>query len=101
MSTAIRPLRDNVVLRRSNPEAMSKGGIIIAPTAQEKSLRCEVLAVGPGRVTNEGVRIKPDVKKGDTVLVASKYAGNEIEIDNEKYLLVREDEIGGVLEPAQ
>lgn len=98
MSFAIRPLADNVVLRRANPEAMSKGGIIIAPTAQEKSLRCEVLAVGPGALNERGERNPIDVKVGDAVLVASKYAGNEVELDNEKYLLVRVNDIAGILE---
>jgi chaperonin GroES len=96
----IRPFSDNVVLRRQDPEKVSKGGIIIADQAQEKSLRCEVVAVGPGRVSDQGVRIVPEMRKGDMVLVASKYAGNEVELeDGKKYLVVRATEIAGVIEP--
>lgn len=98
MTTTIRPLQDRVVLRRSEPDNVSKGGIIIAATAQEKSLRCEVLAVGPGKVNDKGERVPVDVKQGDVVLIGSKYAGQEIDIESERYLLVRADEIAGVLD---
>lgn len=96
----IRPLHDHVVLKRANPEKVSKGGIIIAEQAQEKSLRCEVVAVGPGKVNDMGIVIEPGVAKGEVVLIGSKYVGQEIEIENEKYLLVRAGDIAFVLDAA-
>lgn len=95
----IRPLHDHVVLKRANPEK-SKGGIIIPEPAQEKSLRCEVVAVGPGKLTDAGTLVPPGVAKGETVLIGSKYVGQEIEIENEKYLLVRAGDIAFVLDHA-
>jgi len=94
----IKPFSDRVVLRRNKPEETTKGGIILAESAQSQSLTCEVLAVGPGRVTDQGARIEIDVRPGDVVLIASKYAGNEIEVDGKRYLVVRADEIAGALE---
>lgn len=96
----IRPLNDNVILRRSTPETTSKGGIILADTAQEKNLRAEVLAVGPGSIDGRGERIPIDLKVGDVALLGNKYSGAEITVDGEKYLVAREDDIVAVIDQA-
>ncbi|MFL5814671.1 MAG: co-chaperone GroES [Bdellovibrionia bacterium] len=92
----VRPLHDRVLVKRFNEEERSKGGIIIPDTAKEKPVQGEVIAVGQGRVTEDG-KVRPlDVKKGDRVLFG-KYAGNEIKIDGEDYLMMREEDILGIL----
>lgn len=92
----VRPLHDRVLVKRFNEEERSKGGIIIPDTAKEKPIQGEVIAVGQGRVTEDG-KVRPlDVKKGDRVLFG-KYAGTEIKIDGEEYLMMREEDILGVL----
>lgn len=88
----IRPLSDRVVVKPLNPEEQKKGGIIIPDTAKEKPQEGEVVAVGPGRVTDSGNLIKMEVKVGDRVLFG-KYAGTEVTIDNEEYLIMRESDI--------
>jgi chaperonin GroES len=89
-------LHDRVLVKRFNEEERSKGGIIIPDTAKEKPVQGEVIAVGQGRVTEDG-KVRPlDVKKGDRVLFG-KYAGNEIKIDGEDYLMMREEDILGIL----
>ena len=93
----IRPLRDNVLLKRTEGEEKTKGGIVLPETAKEKPVEAEVVAVGPGKRTDEGRIIEPSVKKGDRVLFA-KWAGTEIEMGGEKHLIVREDEILAVIE---
>ena len=97
MGISIRPKHDYVVLRRLEDK---QTGIIVKPASakEEKSLRCNVVAVGPGRVTDEGVLVEPQARKGETVLVASKYSGTELELDGEKFLLVRDPDIAAVLE---
>ena len=90
------PLGDRVIVRLLEKEEKKKGGIIIPDTAKERPQEGEVIAVGKGRRTNSGERIEPEVKKGDRVLFA-KYAGNEIEIESSKYLVVKEDEILAIL----
>jgi len=77
-------------------EEEKKGGIIIPETAKEKPQKGEVIAVGAGRLLKDGTHLSPSVKKGDVVLF-SKYAGDEVEIDDEKYLIVSEDEILAVI----
>jgi chaperonin GroES len=92
----VRPLHDRVLVKRMNEEEKSKGGIIIPDTAKEKPIQGEIIAVGQGRVTEDG-KIRPlDVKKGDKVLFG-KYAGTEIKIDGDEFLMMREEDILGVL----
>ena len=93
----VRPLHDRVLLRRLEEKEVVKGGIIIPDTAKEKPQEAEVIAVGPGKLDDNGKRMPIDVKKGDRVLVG-KYSGSDIKIDDQEYLIVREDEILGVLE---
>ena len=93
----VRPLHDRVLVKRFSEEERSKGGIIIPDTAKEKPIQGEVIAAGQGRFTEEG-KIRPlDVKKGDRVLFG-KYAGTEIKIDGEEYLMMREEDILGILD---
>jgi len=94
----IRPLQDRVVIRRSEDEAKTAGGIVLPGSAAEKPNRGEVVAVGPGRVANNGELVAPSVKVGDQVLFG-QYAGtNTIKIDGEELLIMQESEIYGVLE---
>jgi chaperonin GroES len=91
----VRPLHDRVLVKRMNEEEKSKGGIIIPDTAKEKPVQGEIIAVGQGRVAEDG-KIRPlDVKKGDRVLFG-KYAGTEIKIDGDDFLMMREEDILGV-----
>src|SRR5690606_34720913 len=92
----VRPLHDRVLVKRTNEEEKSKGGIIIPDTAKEKPAQGEIIAVGQGRVGEDG-KIRPlDVKKGDKVLFG-KYAGTEIKIDGDEFLMMREEDILGVI----
>ncbi len=93
----IRPLNDRVVVLRISEEEKTSGGIIIPDTAKEKPQEGKVIAVGPGKVDENGKRIPLDVKKNDRVLF-SKYGGNEIKIDGVEHLIMREDDILGVIE---
>jgi len=93
----IRPLQDRVIIKRVKEEEKSKGGIIIPDTAKEKPIEGKVIAVGPGKVLEDGTVRKLDVKAGDTVLFG-KYSGTEVKIDGEDHLIVREDDILGVIE---
>lgn len=97
----IRPLHDVLVVKRQEPEAVSKGGLIIPEDAKEKSTTAEVLAVGPGDRSKSGARMPVDVKAGDTVLLG-KYAGTgqELTVDGEKLLLVRSGDVLAVVGPA-
>ena len=93
----IRPLQDRVIVKRLEEEQKTKGGIIIPDTAKEKPIEGKVIAVGNGKVQEDG-KIRPlDVKAGDTVLF-SKYAGTEIKIDGVEHLIMREEDILGVIE---
>jgi chaperonin GroES len=94
---SIRPLGDRVLVKRIQEEEKTKGGIIIPDTAKEKPQEGLVVAVGKGKTTEEGKLITPDVKKGDRILFG-KYSGTEIKIEGEEHLILREDEIVGVLE---
>jgi len=93
----IRPLQDRIIVKRVEEEEKTKGGIIIPDSAKEKPQEGEVAAVGPGKVTDDGKKIPMEVKKGDRVLFG-KYAGTEIKIDGEDLLIMREDDILGVIE---
>ncbi len=92
----VKPLADRLLVKRVDETEAKKGGIIIPDTAKEKPLQAEVVAVGPGRMTEEGKRIAMDVKKGDKILIG-KYSGSEIRIDEEDYVILREDEILAVV----
>jgi chaperonin GroES len=93
----IRPLQDRILVRRVQEEEKTKGGIIIPDTAKEKPIEGEIVAVGTGKVL-EGGKVRPlDVKAGDRILFG-KYAGNEIQVDGVEHLILREDEILGVVE---
>jgi chaperonin GroES len=93
----IRPLHDRVVIRRKEEERLSPGGIVIPDTAKEKPVRGEVLAVGNGKILEDGRTIPLDVKVGDEVLFG-KYSGNEIKVDGEELVVMREDDIMAVLD---
>ena len=95
----VRPLRDRVLLKRLEEGEQKVGGIIIPDTAKEKPQQGRVIAVGTGRVNDEGKVIPLDVKAGDTVLFG-KYSGTEIKLDGTEYLIVREEEILGIIEGA-
>ena len=93
----VRPLRDRILVERLEEAAQQVGGIIIPDTAKEKPQQGRVVAVGKGRVTDKGDVIPLDVQVGDTVLFG-KYAGTEIKIEGTEYLIVREDEVLGIVE---
>ena len=93
----VRPLHDRVLLRRLEEKEVVKGGIIIPDTAKEKPQEAEVIAVGPGKLDEHGKRMPVDVKKGDRILIG-KYSGTDIKIADDEYVIVREDEILGVIE---
>lgn len=92
----IRPLHDRVVVKRIEQGEQIRGGIIIPDTAKEKPQEAEVVAVGPGKLNDEGNRMPIDVKTGDRVLIG-KYSGSEIKIDGEELVILREDEILAVV----
>ena len=93
----IRPLHDRVIVRRLEEEKTSPGGIVIPDSAAEKPIQGEVIAVGNGKLLDNG-EIRPlDVKKGDRI-VFGKYSGNEVKVDGKEYLVLREDDIMGVIE---
>lgn len=93
----LRPLQDRIIVKRLEEETMTAGGIFIPETAKEKPQKGEVIAVGNGKKTEEGKILPVDVKKGDKVLFG-KYAGTEIKIDGQEYLIMREDDILGIME---
>ena len=93
---AFRPLGDRVLVKRVEEEEKTKGGIIIPDTAKEKPQEGEVVAVGPGRVTEDGKRVAMEVKQGDRVLIG-KYSGTDVKIDGTEYVILREEEVLGVL----
>ncbi len=99
MATNIKPLQDRVILRRIEEGEQVRGGIIIPDSAKEKPQEGEVVAVGEGKYKNDGTRQPLDVQAGDRVLFG-KYSGSEIKIDNEELLIMREDEILGIIERA-
>jgi chaperonin GroES len=93
----IRPLQDRVIVKRVQEEEKTKGGIIIPDSAKEKPIEGKVIAVGNGKVQDDGTVRALDVKKGDIVLFG-KYAGTEVKLDGEEHLILREDDILGVIE---
>ncbi len=93
----IRPLQDRLLIQRIEEEEKTKGGIIIPDTAKEKPQEGSVIAAGKGKVSEEGKVRRLDVKKGDRILF-SKYAGTEINIENEEHLIIREDDVLGIIE---
>jgi chaperonin GroES len=93
----VRPLRERVLVKRIEAQEQRIGGIIVPDTAKEKPQQAEVIAVGNGRMNDDGKAIPLDVKVGEHVLIG-KYSGTEIKLDGEEYLIVREDEILGVAE---
>jgi chaperonin GroES len=93
----IRPLQDRVIVQRLEGEEKTKGGIIIPDTAKEKPQEGKVVAVGPGKILENGTKTTLDVKVGDKILFG-KYSGTEIKIEGEEFLMMREDDILGVIE---
>jgi len=93
----VRPLQDRLIVKRLEEEEKTKGGIIIPDAAKEKPMQGEVIAVGKGKVTDDGKALPLDVKAGDRILFG-KYAGTEIKLDGMEYLIMREDDVLGVLE---
>ena len=97
MATKVRPLHDRVIVRRLDEEEKSAGGIIIPDSAKEKPIQGKIIAVGKGKSLENGEVRALDVKEGDTVIF-STYAGTEIKLDGEAFLMMREDDILGVIE---
>jgi chaperonin GroES len=93
----VKPLQDRVIVKRVEEEEKTKGGIIIPDTAKEKPQEGKVVSVGAGKVSDKGERIALEVKAGDRVLFG-KYSGNEITIDGEEHLIMREDDIIAIIE---
>jgi chaperonin GroES len=96
-SMKLRPLQDRIIVKRLEEENVTAGGILIPDTAKEKPQRGEIVAVGKGKVTEDGKVLPMDVKAGDKVLFG-KYAGTEIKIEGDDFLIMREDDILGVIE---
>ncbi len=92
----LKPLADRVVIKPSPAEEKTKGGIILPDTAKEKPVIGEVVAVGPGKVTDDGKKVVPEVKVGDKVLYG-KYSGTEVTVEGEEYLIMREADIFAVV----
>jgi len=97
MASKIRPLQDRVIVKRLKEEEKTKGGIIIPDSAKEKPVEGEVIAVGNGKVQEDGTVRKLDVKAGDRILFG-KYSGTEVKLDGEEHLILREDEVLAVVE---
>jgi chaperonin GroES len=95
----IRPLNDRIIVRRMEEQEQMRGGLYIPDTAKEKPQEGEVIAVGNGKILNNGDRVAMDIKVGDKVLFG-KYSGTEVKLDGEEYLILREDDVLGVIEAA-
>jgi chaperonin GroES len=93
----IRPLQDRIIVKRIDEEEKTAGGIIIPDTAKEKPQEGKVIAVGKGKVSDDGKTIALDIKKGDKILF-SKYAGSEVKVNGTEYLIMREEDVLGVVE---
>jgi len=93
---AVKPLADRILVKRVEPEEEKVGSIIVPDTAKEKPQEAQVIAVGPGKLDDDGKRLPMDVKKGDRVLI-SKYGGTEIQIGGEEHLIIRQDDVLAVL----
>jgi chaperonin GroES len=92
----VKPLADRILVRRIEEQQMKRGGIVIPDTAKEKPQEGEVVAVGPGRMTEDGKRLALEVKKGDRILIG-KYEGTDVKIDGTEYTILREGDVLGVL----
>ena len=92
----LRPLQDRILVQRVKEEEKTKGGIIIPDTAKEKPVEGKIIAVGNGKLNEEGKRLALEVKKGDRILFG-KYSGTEVKIEAEEYLIMREDDVLGVI----
>src|SRR5436853_1883075 len=97
MAMKIRPLHDRILVERVEEKEVKKGGIIIPDTAKEKPQEGKVVAVGNGKVSEEGKRIALDVKAGDKILFG-KYSGSEVKLDDKEYLIMREEDVLAILE---
>ena len=95
----VRPLHDRLIIQRLEEGEQKVGGIIIPDTAKEKPQQGKVIAAGTGKVKDDGTRQQPDVKAGDLILFG-KYSGQEVKLDGEEYLIMREDDVLGVIEGA-
>jgi chaperonin GroES len=95
--TKLRPLHDRILVKRVEEEEVRRGGIIIPDTAKEKPQEGKVIAVGAGKVGDDGKKIPLDVKAGDKILFG-KYSGSEVKIDDEEYLILREEDVLGILD---
>ncbi|HSB05893.1 MAG TPA: co-chaperone GroES [Thermodesulfobacteriota bacterium] len=93
----VRPLHDRLIVKRLEEEERTKGGIIIPDTAKEKPVEGKVIAVGAGKIKKDGTKIPMEVKKGDRILFA-KYAGTEVKLDGEEYLMMKEDDVLAIIE---
>jgi chaperonin GroES len=93
----ITPLKDNIVVKRIEEDEKKVGSIIIPDTAKEKPMTAEVIAIGSGRVLKDGKKVPLEVKVGDKVLVG-KYSGSEVKLDDTDYVILREDEVLGIIE---
>jgi chaperonin GroES len=93
----LRPLQDRILVQRVEEEEKTKGGIIIPDTAKEKPAEGKVVSVGNGKVDENGKRIALEIKKGDRILFG-KYSGSEVKIDGEEYLIMREDDVLGIID---
>ena len=93
----LRPLQDRILVQRVKEEEKTKGGIIIPDTAKEKPAEGKVFSVGKGKLDDNGKRIAPEVKKGDRILFG-KYSGTEVKIEGQEYLIMREEDVLGIIE---
>ena len=93
----LKPLQDRILVQRVEEETTTKGGIIIPDSAKEKPAEGKVVSVGDGKVADDGKRVALEVKKGDRILFG-KYSGTEVKIDGEEYLIMREDDVLGIIE---
>lgn len=96
MAARIQPLQDRILVKRFEEKEIKKGGIIIPDTAKEKPQEGEVIAVGPGKLTEDGKRLPMSLKVGDKILFG-KYSGSEVRIDDEEFLIMREEDVLGIL----
>jgi len=93
----VRPLHDRLIVKRLEEEEQTKGGIIIPDTAKEKPVEGKVIAIGDGKIKEDGTKIPMEMKKGDRILFA-KYAGTEVKIDGEEHLIMKEDDVLAIIE---
>ena len=94
---AVRPLEDRILIKPVEPETRTASGIYLPESAKEKPMQGKVVALGPGKLLDNGERVKPSIKKGD-IVVYSKYSGTEVEIKNAAHLIMRESELLGIIE---